>query len=123
MIEDSCILENNADYIIYAYSSYTLTFSNCTVDKTTTNTGILKIQNTVTKSFILALNHMSTEHCFAEYDSAGNLTPIIEQPTSKKVICYCTYRNYFNQPHLRDFISLISVFMFNFIVLDTSSGP
>jgi hypothetical protein len=115
MIEDSCILENNANYIIYASSSYTLTFSNCTVDKTTTNTGILKIQNTVTESFILALNHMSTEHCSAEYDSAGNLTPIIEHPSSKKVICYCTYRNYFYQPHLSIFVSLMCVFMFNFI--------
>ena len=35
-IEDSCILENNANYIFYSfYSSYIFTLSNYTVDKTT----------------------------------------------------------------------------------------
>jgi hypothetical protein len=60
MIEDSCILENTATYIFYQVSSsYRITLSNCTVDSTSNN-GYLTTQNTVTKSFILALNHMST---------------------------------------------------------------
>jgi hypothetical protein len=34
-IDDSCILENNANYIFYvSSSSYTITLTNCTVDKT-----------------------------------------------------------------------------------------
>jgi hypothetical protein len=114
-IEDCCILENSATYIFYT-SSYTVTLSNCTVDKTTNNNGNLNIQNTVTKGFILALNHMSTQNCNAEYDSAGTLTPIIQNPSSSnKIIFYCTYKVIFYQSHLRDFISLIFVFMFNFI--------
>jgi predicted nucleic acid binding AN1-type Zn finger protein len=77
MIEDSCILGNTATNIFYAYSSYiiTLSLSNCTVDKTSNN-GYLTTQNTVTKSFILGLNNMSTQNCHSEYDSAGDLTAV-----------------------------------------------
>jgi hypothetical protein len=83
VIEDSCILENSANYIFYSTSSsYTITLSKCTVDKTLNN-GYLTIQNTVTKSFILTLNHMSTQNCHSDYD-----TP---HPT-KKVFCYCYTR-------------------------------
>jgi hypothetical protein len=116
-IKDSCILENNANYIFYTYSSsYKITLSNCTTDKTTISNGILTIQSTVTKSFIHALNHMSTLNCNSEYDSAGTLTPIIQTPSSsKKLMYYCTYKIFFNQPNLRDFLSLISVFKFIFI--------
>jgi hypothetical protein len=117
MIKDSCILENNANYIFNsASSSYTFTLSNCTIDKTTISNGILTIQNTATKSFIHALNHMSTLNCNSEYDSAGTLTPIIQTPSSsKKSMYYCTYKIFFNQPNLRDIISIINVFLFNFI--------
>jgi hypothetical protein len=55
MIEDSCILENEATCIFYvSSSSYTITISNCTVDSTSNN-GYLTIKNTVTQSFILGL--------------------------------------------------------------------
>jgi hypothetical protein len=122
-IEDSCILENSATYIFYT-SSYTVTLSNCTVDKTTNNNGRLNIQNTVTKSFILALNHMSTQNCNAEYDSAGTLTAIIQNPSSSNtIICYITCKNNFNHQHIRDVISIIYIFMFNFIHQCPSTGP
>jgi hypothetical protein len=75
MIQDSCILENKATYIFYQESSNRFTLSNCTVDLTSNN-GYLTTQNTVTKSFILALNHLSTRNCHSEYDSAGYLSPI-----------------------------------------------
>jgi hypothetical protein len=86
MIEDSCILENSASYIFYSASSYTITLSSCTVDKRT-NYGSFMILNTVTKSFILGLNHISTRNCCAEYDSAGYLTaiPYISSPTRKEI--------------------------------------
>jgi hypothetical protein len=114
MINDSCILENKANYIIYA-SSYTITLSNCTMDKTTI-TGNLVIRNTVTKSFILALDHISTERCSTEYDSVGTLTPIIQLPSSsKKKICYYSCKILLNRPHLMDIFSIICVFAFNFI--------
>jgi hypothetical protein len=75
-IEDSCILMNRANYIFYqATSSNTITVSNCTVDSTSSS-GNFVIQNTVTKSFILALKHMSTRNCHSEYDSVGTLTPL-----------------------------------------------
>jgi hypothetical protein len=65
MIEDSCILENNAYCIFYTdSSSYKITLSNCTVDSTSSD-GNLIIRNTITKIFILALNHMSTQNCNA----------------------------------------------------------
>jgi hypothetical protein len=80
-IMDSCILENIATPIFFQQSSsYTITLSNCTVDSTSNN-GYLTIQNTVTKSFILALNHMSTQNCHSLYDSVGTLT----------ATRYCTY--------------------------------
>jgi hypothetical protein len=85
-IEDSCILENEATYIFYSSSSCTITLSNCTVDKTS-KTGNLVTRNTVTKSFILGLNHMSTRNCHSEYDSAGTLTAISSAST-KKEFCY-----------------------------------
>jgi hypothetical protein len=115
MIEDSCILENKADYIFYAASSsYTITLSNCTVDKTTNNRNLVT-QNTVTKSFILALNHMSTRNCHSEYDSAGSLTaiPYVSHRTNK---LFC-YTNELNQYHARisDLFTLIWVFIVTFI--------
>jgi hypothetical protein len=117
IIEDSCILENNAYTILYTHSSsYTITLSNCTVDKTTVNGGLI-IQNTVTKSFILALNHMSNLICHSEYDSAGTLTPIIQTSSPlKKQKLYCSC----NQSQLRVFFSLLNVFIFNFIHLNSS---
>jgi hypothetical protein len=121
MIDDSCILENIANRIFHQGSSYTVTLSKCTVDKTT-STGSFVIQNTVTKSFIHALNHMSTRNCHSEYDSAGYLTPILQTPTSSKkpVICY-TYGRCFYQPRLTDIFSLTCVFIFNFIQSGTLS--
>jgi hypothetical protein len=115
-IDDSCIIGNTADYIFTVSSSpYTITISNCTVDLTSNN-GYLTIQNTVTKSFIHALNHMSTQNCHSEYDSAGYLIPVIQTPSSSKkpILCY-THVKCFNQPQLSDFFSLISGFIINFI--------
>jgi hypothetical protein len=112
MIEDSCILENTANCIFYVWSSSTLTLSNCTVDKTSYY-GSFKTQNTVTKSFILGLNHMSTQNCHSEYDSAGTLTaiPFISHPT-KKVNCY-TFNHC--QARISDIFSLTWVLLVAFI--------
>jgi hypothetical protein len=116
MITDSCILENIATNIFWAYSSYTITLSNCTVDKIANN-GYLSTQNTVTKSFILGLNHMSTGDCFAEYDSVGYLTAIpYVSSSTKKDSCYCcTNKINYYQARISDFFSLNWVFMFTFI--------
>jgi hypothetical protein len=114
-IEDSCILENKANRIFHQVSSYAITLSNCTVDSTSNN-GYLTIKNTVTKSFIHALNHISTQNCHSEYDSAGTLTPNIQTPSSSKKqrLCY-TYKIFFHQCQLSDFFSLTNVFIFLFI--------
>jgi hypothetical protein len=121
IIENSCILENKANTIFYeSYSSCIITISNCTVDSTS-KYGSVEIQNTVTKSFILALSHISTRHCHSEYDSAGTLTPITPLPASpKQQICLCSSGNSSCQSQLRYLVSLISVFMFTFIHLDAS---
>jgi hypothetical protein len=115
-IMDSCILENKAGRVFYATSSsYTFTISNCTVDSTSNNE-CLTIQSTVTKSFILALNHISTQNCHSKYDSAGTLTPIIQSPSLSKKQMHCyTGERYFLLPPQRDFVLLSSVFLFNFI--------
>jgi hypothetical protein len=115
MIKDSCILENTANRIFYQGSSYTITLSNCIVDSTSSN-GYLTTRNTVTKSFILALNHMSTQNCHSEYDSAGTLTPIIQTPSSSKKqrLCY-TGHQFFLHLQPRDIFSLIGILIFNFI--------
>jgi hypothetical protein len=116
-VEDSCILENIATYIFAQANSYTFVVSNCTVDKTT-RSGSFRIQNTITKSFILALNHMSTQNCNVEYDSFGYLTPIIPPPSqspSKSQKPYCSCEKFIYQSRLRDFFSLLSIFIFNCI--------
>jgi hypothetical protein len=119
MIEDSCILENDAYTIFYAFSN-TITLSNCTVDKTTSYGGFI-IQNTVTKSFIHALKHMSTRNCHSEYDSAGYLTPNIQTPyPSNKQRLHCSYDNFCQLPRLREVALLFSILLFNFIHLDFS---
>jgi hypothetical protein len=111
MIDDSCILENIANRIFHqSSSSYTITISNCTVDSTSNNVYLI-IQNTVTKSFILALNHMSTRNCNSEYDSVGTLTP----PFSNKEIHCRTCRKMLNHLTQGNFILLISIFVFHFI--------
>jgi hypothetical protein len=110
-IDDSCILENKANRNFHQGCSYTITLSNCTIDSTSNN-GYLTTKNTVTKSFILALNHMSNLICHAEYDSAGTLTPFKQHQSSKKY--YFTYVNCFSQYHQRIFFSLLSVFIFSF---------
>jgi hypothetical protein len=115
MFVDSCIIGNNATCIFYVTSSSTVTLSNCTVDKTS-KTGILIIQNTVTRSFIHALNHMSTQNCIAEYDAVGALTPIIQHSSYSKRQRYCyTGDKLFVQFSQGNVILLISLFVFNFI--------
>jgi hypothetical protein len=124
MIENSCILENSANCIFYQVNTnYRTTLSNCTVDSTSNN-GYLTIRNTVSKSFILALNHMSTQNCHSEHDSAGMLTPIMQtpSPSKKQIVCY-TYNKCFYQPRLIDTFSLTSVFIFAFIRPCASFDP
>jgi hypothetical protein len=119
IIEDCCILENTATYIFYVWSSSTLTLSNCTVDKTTNN-GRLTMQNTVTKSFIHGLNHISTRNCYSEYDSAAYLTavPYVSRST-KRLFCYTFKMNQY-QARISDFISLHCLFMVTFIHTNSS---
>ena len=109
-IENSCILDNKAHYIFYqSSSSYTITVSNCILDNIIYNQNLL-IQNTVMKSFILSLDHMSTRNCHSEYGSAGILTHV-GQPSpsssSKKQIHICAYEKFLYQSRLRNFVSLI----------------
>jgi hypothetical protein len=126
MIEDSCILENKATPTFYTtYSSYKITLSNCTVDSTSNN-GNLIIQNTATKGFILALNHISTQNCHSGYDVVGYLTPITPPPpplpsSNKQKYCY-TGQKYRLMLRDEDIVSLISILIFNFIHLDASNN-
>jgi hypothetical protein len=114
-IMDSCILGNTANYIFFQESSYIFTLSNCTVDSTSNN-GYLSIQSTATKSFILALNHVSTRNCHSGYDAAGTLTPIIQTPSSSKKQnqCYTGHKIFFLIRN-EEIVSLISILIFNFI--------
>jgi hypothetical protein len=123
-IYDSCILENTATNIFHQiFSSYTITLSNCTVDKTTYNQNLIT-QNTVTKSFIFGFNHISTENCHSKHDSAGYLTPIIQTPSSstKQRLCF-TYCNFFYQPQLTNTFASTFIFIFNFIHPGSSNYP
>jgi hypothetical protein len=117
MIENSCILENRAPYIFYQSSySCTITVSKCTLDKTTYNQNLI-IQNTVTKSFILALNHMFTRNCNAKYDYIGILTPIAQSPSSsnkQKLYCSCDKLLYQLQASFVSLSSLLIILFINF---------
>jgi hypothetical protein len=111
LISDSCIIENKANLIFYSTSSsYTVTLSNCTVDSTTNNLNLIK-QNTVKKSFILALNHMSTQNCNAEYDAVGTLVAVsYVSPSTKKEFCF-TCKNNHCQARISDLILFTWVMM------------
>jgi hypothetical protein len=116
-IDGSCILENTAANIFYSISSsYPITLSNCTVDKTTNN-GYLTTQNSFTKSFILGLNHMSTRNCNAAYDSAGKLTVFsyVPQPTKIMFCYYYKCQTNHRQGRVRDFFTVNCLFMITFI--------
>jgi hypothetical protein len=118
MIKDSCILENKANYIFnQGSSSYTITLSNCTVDSTLNN-GYLTIQNTVTKSFLHALNHMSTQNCHSGYDSAGSLTAIPPLMPQEKIIYCRTCKIIQYRAKVSDFFTFISLFIITFIHSD-----
>jgi hypothetical protein len=118
-IEDSCILENSAVRIFYTSSSYIIILSNCTVDSMN-HTNSLILQNTVTKSFILGLNHISTHNCHAEYDLVGHLTafPYVSHHTNKE-FCYTNKVNHC-QGRISVLFSIIQVFIFTFIYLNPS---
>jgi hypothetical protein len=121
-IDDSCIIENNAKYIFnQGSSSYTITLSNCTVDSTSNN-GYLTIKNAVTKSFILALKHMSTQNCHSIYDAVGTLAPIIQSP-SKKQIYFCSCERFLYHCPQGNFFSSTFVLIFNFIHLHSFGDP
>jgi hypothetical protein len=109
-IKDSCILMNTATNTFYTISSYVITVSNCTVDSTN-HINSLVLTNTLTKSFIHALNHISTQNCASEYDSVGTLTVII--PPKKKVLCYTFNCNC--QAGINELISLAYLSMVTFI--------
>jgi hypothetical protein len=106
MIKDSCILENKADKIFSIGSGdYTITLSRCTIDSTINDRRVV-INNTVTKSFVLALDHISTRNCHAQYDSTKKPTPTTQPPfSSKKRMYYCTCGGFFYLSRLRDFFS------------------
>jgi hypothetical protein len=113
-ITESCILENNATNVFSASTNCIITLLNCTVDRTT-STGTLKIQKTATKSFIHALNHISTGNCIPVYDSVRTLTPITQYHSCNIIVYYNTCKRFNCQPHMSDFISLMWVFMFHAI--------
>jgi hypothetical protein len=113
-ISDSWILQNKANYIFFQ-GSYITTLSKCTVDSTSNNKN-LNTQNIVTKSFILALDHMSTQNCHSQYDAIGTLTPIIQPSTcSIRLLHLYTCEKFFLQLRRIDFISLISISISNFM--------
>jgi hypothetical protein len=114
MIEDSCIRENTATYIFYSETG-SITLSNCTVDKTG-KTGSLIIQNTVTKSFIHTLDHMSIQNCHIEYVAIGTLT------SNKQIYCN-TCKKLLYQYQLSDIVSLHNILIFNFIHPYASGDP
>jgi hypothetical protein len=118
-IKDSCILENTATYVLFQGSSYTITLSNCIVDSTS-KSGNVVTQSTVTKSFILALNHISTRNCHAQYDSVGTLTAILSvSPPINKSLCY-SWRMCNCQARISDFFSLSTVLIVTFIHSNSS---
>jgi hypothetical protein len=109
-IINSCILENKATYIFgTSSSSYTITLSNCTVDSTSHSNGFV-LTNSITKSFIHALNHMSTANCQSEYDSVGTLT-VIPPSNNRKNIYTCKEI----RARISDFLSFHLLFIFTFI--------
>ena len=113
-VEDSCTLENTVSTIFYSSSSsYPIALKNCTVDKATNN-GYLTTQNTIPKSFILGLNHMSTKNCNAKYDSAGFLTPILFVPDpTTKLFCYKCKNHY--QRRISALFSIVWMILVTFI--------
>jgi hypothetical protein len=95
LIKDSCILGNDEkNKVFYATSSNKITISNCTIDDDIfTNgrySGTVTVIKTITKSFINALSHISTQHCDSYFDSYGTLTvkPNVPSKISRCLISY-----------------------------------
>jgi hypothetical protein len=116
-IKDCCILENKATYIFYANNHpYIITLSNCTVDKTSSY-GSFIIQNTITKSFIHGLHHISTQNCNAKYDLVGTLSaiPYVPSPTKKEFCYYYTCKMNHCQGKIGVFFSITWMLLVAFI--------
>jgi hypothetical protein len=94
LIKDSCILGNSEEKtIFYAYTSSSITVSNCTFDNNRC-VGNVTFINTIKSSFINPLSHIATERCDSYFDSYGTLTVKISVPSRSPrclMSCNCNY--------------------------------
>lgn len=124
IIEESCILENNASHVFFqnSGSTYSITISNCTTDAITKYSGGFIIDKTAGNSFINGLIHIETWNCHSSFDSVNGLTVHpIKGSKKKRIICftngdyYKCMRNGYNIDMLRymQYISMISINTYN----------
>ena len=91
-INDSCILGNVGQYIIYVTTS-TGTVSNCTLDFTSSSVSGASITNQASSSFINRIECFSTALCEAFYDSFGDLT-VFPLKKTRKTVCTCKRKSH-----------------------------
>jgi hypothetical protein len=121
LIKDSCILGNyEKSRIFYVTSSGKVTLSNCTIDDDIfTNgryTGSVTVIKTITKTFINALSHISTQLCDSYFDSYGTLTVEPTLPSqSPRYLMSCNCK--------RLTIDLINSMQFIFLLTFLPSDP
>ena len=86
MINDTCILNNEATLVVAVYNGYTMTLMNTFLDKQEYKTGTIVIENGFATSFVNALIMLKTGKCDATFDKFGDLGGIVSK--KKRSICY-----------------------------------
>ena len=87
-INQSCILNNIAQYIFDGFSDNFYYLTNCTIDKASSQVDVdMYFEEEASKSFINALVHIKTGNCEAMFDSVGSLSVLMTKKTRNPLLC------------------------------------
>ena len=86
IINDTCILNNDATLIVSVYNSYSMTIMNSYSDHPSYKTGIVAFETWAEDIFINAIVMFNTGKCIASFDSFGSITAT--EKRKRKSHCY-----------------------------------
>ena len=113
-IENSCILNNSGNPIIWAEDIRKTTLTNCSIDFGSSTSGSVSIKNRPAKSFTNALIHFSTFRCSDSYQKIATKKP-------RYKICFKIPGNQRKQGDII-YLPEICFFLVNFIQADQKFG-
>ena len=94
IINDTCILNNDATLIVSVYNSYSMTIMNSYSDHPSYKTGIVAFETWAEDIFINAIVMFNTGKCIASFDSFGSITAKIDSEKKRRTFCYKSAVNY-----------------------------